>query len=535
MKKIRLLPILYLIAFQLLCISFPIKAQESENELDTMMRWQHVGPYYGEGWGVSSDHFHKEIMPGKKTKTVVVAVIDGGIDTSHPDLRSNLWVNADEIPSNGKDDDQNGYIDDIYGWNFIGGPNGDIGPENTEAVRIYNKYKDRFAKLDKKDVKKADRADFELYNKAAEKIMGELFVAGSSLPTYEKLKGHLDKILSIMGDDEFTGEDLRTITDPDEEFISTAAEIAYYMELGTSFESIYEDILEGVKYFTVAMNHHYNPDFDARHLVGDDPEDLTNRFYGNNNVTGPDAEHGTHVAGIIGAIRNNDLGIDGIASDVRIMALRAVPDGDERDKDVANAIRYAVDNGAKIINMSFGKGFSPQQQYVDDAIKYATSKGVLMVHAAGNDALSTDKNWNFPNANNLNKNTFIPWIEVGATDILGQMAEFSNYGSKSVDILAPGVNIYSTMPGGTYDYESGTSMAAPVVSGVAALLWSVYPELTVQELHSALMTGAVKPTSNSKTTQPGTSKQVPYKKMCKTGGVVNAYHSALIIEKKGLK
>lgn len=531
MRRNRLILTLFLIAFQLASATILAKAQESENENDTMTRWQHVRPYMMEGWGVSTDHFYEEIMPEKKTKTIVVAVIDGGIDTSHPDLRSNLWVNEDEIPSNGKDDDSNGYIDDIYGWNFIGGPNGDIGPENTEAVRVYNKFKDRFAKLEKKDVKKEDRADFELYTKASEKILSELFVAGSSLPTYEKLKGHLDKILSIMGDDEFTSDDLREITDTDEEFISTINEIAYYMDLGNTFENIYQDILEGVKYFNVATKYHYNPEFDARHIVGDDPEDLTNRFYGNNNVTGPDSEHGTHVAGIIGAIRSNSIGIDGIASDVRIMALRAVPDGDERDKDVANAIRYAVDNGAKIINMSFGKGFSPHQHYVDEAIIYATSKGVLMVHAAGNDAESIDKKPNFPNVKNLTKNGFIPWIEVGANDILGQMAEFSNYGAKSVDILAPGVYIYSTMPGGTYDYESGTSMAAPVVSGVAALLWSVYPELTVKELHAALMAGVVEPMS--KATQPGTSKQLPYKKMCKTGGVVNVYNSALIIEKFG--
>lgn len=531
MRKKRLFAPLLIAVVQLLSSSQAVNAQESENETDTMTMWQHVGPYLMEGWGVSTDHFYREIMPGKSTKTIIVAVIDGGIDTSHPDLKKNLWINEDEVPSNGKDDDKNGYVDDIYGWSFIGGPKGDIGPENTEAVRIYNKYKDRFANVDKKNLKKADKADFELYSKASEKITGELFMAGSSLPTYELLKGYMDKILSLMVDDDFTGEDLRSITDQDEAFISSVNEIAYYMDLGTSFESIYQDILEGVKYFTVAMNNHYNPEFDARHIVGDDPEDLTNRYYGNNNVTGPDSEHGTHVAGIIGAIRNNNLGIDGIATDVRIMALRAVPDGDERDKDVANAIRYAVDNGAKIINMSFGKPFSPQRQYVEEAILYATSKGVLMVHAAGNDAENTEKSESYPNAKALTKSIFVPWIEVGATDIFGQMAEFSNYGGKSVDILAPGVNIYSTMPGGIYDYESGTSMAAPVVSGVAALLWSVYPELSVKELHNILLSGVVKP--NSKATQPGTSKQLPYKKMCKTGGVINAYKSALLMEKQG--
>jgi subtilisin family serine protease len=246
---------------------------------------------------------------------------------------------------------------------------------------------------------------------------------------------------------------------------------------------------------------------------------------------GPDSEHGTHVAGIIGAIRNNGMGIDGIASNVRIMVIRAVPDGDERDKDVGNAIRYAVDNGANIINMSFGKSFSPNKNYVDDAIAYAASKNVLMVHAAGNDGLNIDKESNFPNAKALMQpKSEFPWIEVGAISSNGQIAEFSNYGGKTVDILAPGVDIYSTMPGAKYDYQNGTSMAAPVVSGVAALIWSHYPNLSATQLKSILMKGALPP--KGKTNPAGNKKAVPYKKICKSEGVVNVLNSTILLESR---
>ena len=146
------------------------------------------------------------------------------------------------------------------------------------------------------------------------------------------------------------------------------------------------------------LDYAYNPDYDSRKLiVKDNYADSNERFYGNNDVEGPDALHGTHVAGIVGAVVGNEIGSDGIARNVKLMSVRAVPDGDERDKDVANAIRYAVDNGATIINMSFGKGYSWDKKAVDEAVKYAAKHDVLLVHAAGNSGQNNDKTDNFPN------------------------------------------------------------------------------------------------------------------------------------------
>jgi subtilisin family serine protease len=276
-----------------------------------------------------------------------------------------------------------------------------------------------------------------------------------------------------------------------------------------------------------------NPDFDPRGIVGDDPTDLSQRTYGNSDVTGPDALHGTHVAGIIGAVRNNGIGIDGIATAVRIMGVRAVPNGDERDKDIANAIRYAVDNGAQIINMSFGKAYSPQKGAVDDAARYADSKGVLIVHAAGNDGEDVEVSPSFPTPGYLSGGSAVNWIEVGASSWRGGKAlaaGFSNYGTKKVDVFAPGVDILSLNVGGGTVRESGTSMAAPVVTGVAAMLMSYYPKLTAADVKRIIMTSAV-PYRDVLVVRPGDDEQtVPFGSLSSTGGIVNAYTAVKMAE-----
>jgi len=271
-------------------------------------------------------------------------------------------------------------------------------------------------------------------------------------------------------------------------------------------------------------------------IVGDNVNDINDRFYGNNDVMGQFGFHGTHVSGIIGALRKNGVGMDGVADNVKVMLVKAVPDGDERDKDVALAIRYAVDNGARIINMSFGKSFSPHKDWVDDAIRYADSKGVLLVHAAGNDGNNNDSTDNFPNpdfADNTHPSNF---ITVGASSngkTGPKIAGFSNYGKKSVDLFAPGVQIYSTVPGGNkYGSASGTSMAAPVVAGVAALVLSYYPELTAKQLKEVLEKSASPlPDGTKNVSKPNTpGVQVPFADLSITGGLVNAYSALQLAE-----
>jgi subtilisin family serine protease len=258
--------------------------------------------------------------------------------------------------------------------------------------------------------------------------------------------------------------------------------------------------------------------------VGDDLDNPNERYYGNNNVTGPEASHGTHTAGIIGAVRGNGKGLDGVANDVRIMVVRAVPWGDERDKDIANAIRYAVDNGATVINMSFGKTLSPDKAVVDDAVQYAVSKDVLLVHGAGNDGANNDSTGNFPGPHYLSGGEAAGWIEVGATGRKkGKhlVASFSNYGKKELDIFAPGEDIYSTMPGNKYQEDSGTSMAAPVVAGICALIREYFPDRKAADIKALLMRTVS--TQKDEVVVPGTDRvKKPMKEISVSGGVVNA-------------
>jgi len=340
---------------------------------------------------------------------------------------------------------------------------------------------------------------------------------------------HLDTLKLGINKDVITAEDIRSFPDKDDAFNKIKVSIAEAIREGTSFDEIYDDIREGFQVYEAQVKYHYNPNYESRTIVGDKYEEYAESNYGNNRVKGPDALHGTHVAGIIGAERTNEEGIKGVAGNVRLMILRVVPDGDERDKDVANAIRYAADNGAKIINMSFGKSFSPGKKYVDDAVRYAASKDVLLIHASGNDASNNDEVSNFPNPfYSGSKTREAAWIEVGAISSGGHVAPFSNYGKKSVDLFGPGVNIYSTVPDGKYENENGTSMAAPTVSGVAAILRSYYPQLNAIRVKQIILESTVK--VPFKTIKPGSKKKVKFSSLCTTGGIVNAYRAVSMAE-----
>jgi len=333
-----------------------------------------------------------------------------------------------------------------------------------------------------------------------------------------------------MGSDDFKAEDVMKYKTTDEEFNKLKSGIASAMTSGVTFDQIYSEIVEAYNHYYGQVNYQYNPDFDPRDIVGDNYDDYSEKNYGSSNVTGPEATHGTHVAGIIGADRTNDIGIKGVASNVKLMIVRVVPDGDERDKDVANAIRYAADNGDSIINMSFGKSFSPGKKYVEEAIKYAASKDVLMVHGAGNDGANIDKVHNFPYPVYETTGLREPaWIEVGAISSSGDVAAFSNYGAKTVDVLAPGVKIFSTMPGGEYGNQNGTSMASPVVAGIAAIIRGYYPALKAAQVRQVIIDSSIKLTT--KTILPGSKKKkVKYSKLCVSSGIVNAYRAIKVAD-----
>jgi cell wall-associated protease len=525
MKKIR---ITYLSLAIALAFSFSANAQKSTsfvakkgklNETE-LKRWSHLDLAKDSIPGMSVDKAYAELLKNKKSTKVIVAVVDSGVDIEHEDLKSVVWTNKKEILGNGIDDDKNGYIDDIHGWNFLG----NAGKENLEMTRLLKKADDGSAAY------KMAKADYDdKYKKAMEGKQQVDFL----LSTNKSIQTFLKK-------EEYTLEELTAIVTTDEAL--NRNKMIMTQVIGQAGPKFNTEIQEYKDYVYDQLNFNLNKEFDGRKAVGDNPEDLNDKKYGNNIVFGPDKEealHGTHVAGIIAQVRNNNLGGDGIANNVEIMAVRAVPNGDEYDKDIALAIRYAADNGAKVINGSFGKSYSPHKQWVYDAIKYAQKKDVLFVHAAGNEGnnIDLDTNPNFPNDSQDNKTEFANNVlTVGALNYEygnGVVAPFSNYGTFNVDVFAPGMEIYATVPNNKYKYEQGTSMASPNVAGVAALIRSYYPKLSAVQVKQIIMnSGVALPT----TVELGETKEKKSSaETSKSGKMVNAYNALRLAEKMSKK
>ncbi len=499
--------------------------------------WHHLDAVQDNVRGVSSERAYKELLKNKKSKTIIVAVLDSGVDIEHEDLKTQLWINKDEIAGNGIDDDKNGYIDDINGWNFIGGKDGEpVQFDTYELTRLYVKYNKKFEGKSESAISAGDKKDYQHYLELKKEFKKEKEKATKELAEFTMftvmIEGAKGTVAEELGKKDFTQEDVEAMEVKSDEVGKAKKLLLYVYQIGI-------DIKEINDYYDRKLNYNYNEDFDSRAIVGDNYNDAYEKYYGNAKVKGPASSHGTHVAGIIGAKRNNGLGIDGIAENVEIMVLRCVPEGDERDKDVANSVIYAVDNGAQIINMSFGKKHSPYKSAVDKAFEYAQKKGVLIVHAAGNDSENNDKVTHFPTRElNAEKGEIATWIEVGASTWKEKeklAGSFSNYGRKSVDIFAPGVDVYSTYPENTYKPESGTSMACPVVTGVCALVLSYYPELTAGQLKEIIL-DSTDNFKNQKVTFPGSkNKQVKFKKLSQTGGIINAYKALQLAEKYSKK
>ncbi len=481
---------------------------------------------------------------GRTGRPIIVAVLDSGVDVLHEDLKDIIWVNPGEIPGNGIDDDGNGYVDDIHGWNFLGGPDGqNVHHETLEITREYVRLSKKFEGTNPKNLYGEAKKEYEYYLKIKEgyeearqkaEAMREQVAA-----QFARVEKAFALISKALGKNSFTEEDLGTLNAEGDKDLEEAIALAKrVLPRGLTPDNIAQQKEEAAG---DQLRYNLNPDYNPRHLVGDDPNDLRNRFYGNNDYKGPDAAHGTHVAGIIAAIRNNGIGINGIADNVRIMTVRCVPDGDERDKDVANAIRYAVDNGASIINMSFGKGYSPDKKYVDEAVQYAAERDVLLVHAAGNDAENNDTRPNFPNPNYVvpvrkglfKKEKVAPnWLEVGALSWASgerRVAGFSNYGKQNVHLFAPGHQLKSTVPDNGYATFSGTSMASPSAAGVAAIIRSYFPELSARQVRDILLQSVEK--QEGEVYRPGSTQKVKFSDLCSSGGVVNAVNAVALAEK----
>ena len=504
--------------------------------------------------GISVEKTYMTLLKGKPSRTVLVAVIDSGIDIEHEDLHDVIWVNEDEIPNNGIDDDKNGYVDDIHGWNFLGNKDGSNVDEDTyEVTREYVRLKKLYENVEESKVSKKNKAEFALWQRVKAKYERDFKANKDQYDQYKQQHdlyqnayltlNFCDSIISkSMGGKAIMKSTLPSVNATNDTVRFAKETLSKVLENVDGDIAVSEfldelkqylgQLQEGLDHYGTAVNFGYNLEFDSRKIVGDDPDNLYEKGYGNNDVEGPDARHGTHVAGIIGANRNNDIGIKGIADNVRIMVLRAVPNGDERDKDIANAILYAVDNGAQVINMSFGKAFSPQKEAVDKAVKYAESKGVLLIHAAGNDGDNIDKEENYPSKVLKNGTEIKNWLEIGASSYGADehfVATFSNYGKKSVDLFAPGVEMYSTVPNNKYEDLQGTSFASPATAGVAALLLSYYPNLTAAQVKDILRQSTRK-FDGLKVTKPGSADEVPFSTLSSTGGLVNAYEAVKLAE-----
>ena len=506
--------------------------------------WSLMDPTSDNIHGISVDEAYS-ILKNKKSETVVVAVIDSGVDIDHEDLQGKIWINEDEVEGNGIDDDKNGYVDDRYGWNFIGGKDGNVEQDTYELTRIYVNLKEKYADVDADKVKKKNKEEYEYWLKVKADFEETYDKANQQYVFYSTLQKNIVRFNNLLKAyldvEKLTMDDLRSIDTEDSTILAARNVIGIiFQNVGedADFEAISEELEGAVEHFGNQVNYAFNTEFDPRAIIGDNYDNPYEKGYGNSDVKGHDPSHGTHVAGIIAANRNNELGIQGIADNVKIMVVRAVPDGDERDKDVANAIIYAVDNGAEIINMSFGKSYSPQKEAVDKAVKYAESKGVLLIHAAGNSSKNIDKSNNFPSKFYGDSNTAASnWLEIGASSWGTDeqfVGSFSNYGKKTVDVFAPGVNIYSTTPGNTYESFNGTSMAAPSTAGVAALLMSYYPELSAFQVRDVIVKSSRK-FDTLQVLKPGKEELIDFEDLSISGGLINAHEAVKMAESMTIK
>ena len=522
-----------------------------DNDLKT---WYHKDFSTTNVYGVNTDNAYKFLeSKGLKPRTIVVGVLDSGVEVDHPGLINNMWKNPNEIPNNGIDDDKNGYVDDIYGWNFIGGKTADVDADNLEVTRMVKKYQPIFEGTDSAK-NKANQAkmpeEYAMYQKS-KKLFDE---KGSEAKQYYQyfsgFNNAIPSIIKTLNGKTLTKANLAAIKPASQEdsrnlqiLNSLVQEAENVGKTPKEVEELLKKEVEGaLKHYESQATKHYNLDFDPRkEIVGDNYDNYNEKNYGNNHYEGPDASHGTHVSGIIAGLPHGNEAQYGVAHKVaKIMTVRAVPDGDERDKDVANAIRYAVDNGAKILNMSFGKAVSPGKKHVWDAMKYAEKKGVLLVKAAGNENQNIGENEYFP-TNFMKQSDEKPFVSnmivVGASTNNSQnlRARFSNYNGKMVDVFAPGQEIYSTVPDAKYEYLQGTSMASPVVAGAAAVLWAYMPSLTPQQIKEALVK-----TVNKSTVNANVDSSANFDQISVAGGVIDLYKAAQyaydnFYNKKGVK
>ena len=519
------------------------------NEHD--MCWkQQTSVKYSESF-ISLEKLYAKNKIKKNSKSIIVAVLDSQIDLDHEDLKNQLWINEDGISNNGIDDDKNGYVDDINGWNFVGKPNGNYFRYwNFECVRIIKKWDNYFK--GKNSVKDDSIEYFNEYKRAKTLYEAESKLYKSwlkSLVYNVKNRPKVEDTLRFFfPKEDYTISQLDSLYNKykindkrykqrrDDGDQDLGALIDYMRVSIESGDRKFEDLIEHKNQKDSILNRNFNIEINDRLLIGDNP-DVLEKGYGNNKLNSNvfQLTHATEVSSIISGNRNNNIGVNGFHDNIKIMPLSISVSGDEHDKDIAMAIYYAVDNGAKVINMSFGKEFSLNQKWVTDAFKYAEKHNVLLVHSSGNNGFNVDINRYYPSdLDYFNKKEVVSnFINVGSvskrTDST-MVSKFSNFGKQNVDIFAPGEEIYVAKPNNSYGYDSGTSLAGPMVSGTAALIWLYYPKLTVHQIKNIILESGV--SIDKMVIKPGTKDEmVPFSELCITGKVLNTYNAFLLAKK----
>lgn len=523
-----------IIILLLVSLSISANAQKRTEKKSYPLNWHMLSHQTDSVYGAEVDRAYEFLENRSPKRRTIVAILDSSCDTEHEDLKEGLWINKKEIVGNGIDDDKNGYIDDIHGWNFLGNVKKMSLEADREFLRLHKKYEN----IDTLKLSKKDYVEYNFYMKELHKL-SPLCMAYTAIGMANMIFNYaetFDRELKERFPNEEIGRDHFLKLMKKDEKNNDRINAHFYFILGWSkdkskkWEQIYglrHELVKGAKNnYDKAIAKYV----DQRGECGDDINNIKDTKYGSNILTVGKSNHSTHIAGIVGAKRGNHIGIEGIA-DVELMILRINSEsGDEYDKDVALAIRYAVDNGANIINMSFGKTMSTNKEWVDDAMMYADKKGVLMIHASGNSGNNIEENRVYPTKFINKKKVVNNFICVGSSSASGAPAGSSNYSNNYVDLFAPGVEIYSTVGGNKYNKMNGTSMAAPVVTGVAALIWNYFPELKAQEVKQVILDGVTnmghmtfsQPQSSKVTTKP---VDTYYLGLCKTGGIVNAYES----------
>lgn len=519
---------------------------QSNNSSNPPVNWQ-LMDWQKDGYpGISLEKAYNELLKNKKPlKKIIVAVVDCGLDDTQPDLAGMEWTNKKEIPGNGIDDDHNGYVDDVHGWNFTG----NLSTETLEEVREYVRLRGKFEnKTDSDDLKKDPQYSYwkkilaaknkKLIDMETTEKRGRMFIN-----TLQTLQDYWSKKLTK---DSIAIKDVR-YGQPGADADSTVikAQTLFMQQTqhapkridSLKLKFLIGEIKKGNEDNNYALQaaqtiiEKNDPEFFRKEAVGDDPTTNTKKNYGNPNIV-PSEPHGTECAGTIAALRNNGIGGNGITNSVEIMPVRMTAShsyADERDKDVANSIRYAVDNGAQVISMSFGKTISPQKKWVDEAVKYAEQKGVLLIVGAGNESTNSDSVPDFPSATYDDSTISTNLMKIGASTYDSTLvASFSNYGARTVDAFAPGVSIYTTSINNKYESVSGTSFSTPVVAGLAAFIWSYYPKLTYRQIRYCIEKSATP--IQTLVIKPGTDEKVPFNSLCKSGGIVNAYNAVKLAE-----